>query len=236
MRSSSELPYLRVSAACPAGKVIRSRRRTIALVITHDAALVVRAPFHIPDGVIRDFVEKKSGWINRKLVEIAARAKLQPKEFKPGEHFLYRGESYPLLIDDNATTPLAFDGMFRLARRSLADAREAFVEWYTQETAALIRQSLDRHSAVSGITYNSFRVTTSRRRWGSCSAGKRLNFSWRLAMAPGHVLDYITAHELAHVEHMNHSRRFWDRVGTIFPQYRESERWIKNRGHLCDVQ
>jgi predicted metal-dependent hydrolase len=224
------------AAALPSGTIIRSRRRSIGLIITPDATLVVRAPFHAPAGAIRDFVRQKSAWIDRKLAEAAARPKPHPKEFKDGENFLYRGGSYPLSIVDAAASPLAFDGTFRLAKRSVPGARQTFMAWYKDQASALIRERLDRYSSSSGITYSAFNVTGARSRWGSCSAKGRLNFSWRLALAPGHVLDYVVVHELAHLEHRNHSRLFWDRVADIFPPYLDSERWIKDHGHLCDIR
>jgi hypothetical protein len=196
----------------------------------------VRAPFHAPDGAIRDFVSEKSAWIDRKIVEIANRPKSHPREFRDGEKFLYRGDLYPLSIIDAAAAPISFDSGFRLSKHSIPDAKQVFIEWYKEQAAAAIRERLQFFSSLSGILYGTFRVTGARSRWGSCNAKGKLCFSWRLAMAPEHVLDYVVVHELAHLEHRNHSRRFWDRVGNIFPSYMESERWIKDHGHLCDIR
>ncbi len=215
--------------------IIRSRRRSVALVVTHDAKLVVRAPLHAPAGIILDFIREKRKWIDRRIAIASARPKLHRKEFKPGERFLYLGESYPLSMVDDAPEPLSFDGEFRLHKRYLSGARDLFIAWYGKRTSDLVRQSLDRYSAISGIKRGSFRVTSARSRWGSCSAKNKLNFSWRLAMAPGHVLDYVVVHELAHMEHKDHSRSFWDRVAGIFPLYRGGRQWIRDHGYLCDV-
>jgi predicted metal-dependent hydrolase len=219
-------------------KIIRSRRRSIALIITPEATLVVRAPFHAPIGDIQDFIRQKSAWIGRKLTEAATRPKFYPREFRDGEQFLYMGVSRPLQIIDNSAgaAPLSFDGKFLISRNSLPEARQIFMAWYKYQAAALIKERLGHYSSVSGIPYGVFRVTGARSRWGSCSAKNKLNFSWRLAMAPGHVLDYVVVHELAHLVHRNHSRNFWNKVGSIFPLYRDSERWIKDNGHLCDIR
>lgn len=197
---------------------------------------MVRAPLHAPVRAIQDFIREKSEWINRKIAEVSARPTLNSKEFKDGERFLYRGELYPLSIVDAAPEPLFFDGVFRLQKSSLSEARGVFIAWYKGRSAELIQDRLSRYSVMSGISYGVFKITSARSRWGSCSAKNKLNFSWRLSMAPDHVLDYVVVHELAHLEHRNHSRRFWDRVANIFPLYRESEQWIKDHGYLCDVQ
>lgn len=230
MRNSSE-----AGTAWALPPIIRSRRRSIALVVTHEAKLVVRAPLRAPAGSILDFIREKREWIDRKIAIASARPKLHRKEFKPGESFLYLGEPHLLSIIDDAPEPLCFDGEFRLHRHCLSDARDLFIAWYTKRTSDLVRERLDRYSAISGIKYGSFRVTGARNRWGSCSAKNKLNFSWRLAMAPGHALDYVVVHELAHLEHKDHSRRFWETVAGILPLYRAGRYWIRDYGYLCDV-
>ena len=67
-------------------------------------------------------------------------------------------------------------------------------------------------------------------RWGSCSASGCLNFSWRLILAPPFVLDYLAAHEVAHLKEMNHSRRYWATLRKLCPHTDEAERWLKRHG------
>lgn len=67
-------------------------------------------------------------------------------------------------------------------------------------------------------------------RWGSCSSKGRLAFNWRLMLAPPVILDYVIVHELCHLAHMNHSREFWQCVGTIIPDYKEHRKWLKEHG------
>ena len=67
-------------------------------------------------------------------------------------------------------------------------------------------------------------------RWGSCSSAGNLNFSWRLAMAPPEVLDYVAVHEAAHLREMNHGSRFWALVETLRPDWRRRRDWLKRHG------
>jgi predicted metal-dependent hydrolase len=73
-------------------------------------------------------------------------------------------------------------------------------------------------------------VRDTKSRWGSCSASGCLNFSWRLILAPPFVLDYLAAHEVAHLKEMNHSQRFWRTVHKLCPRTEDAERWLKRHG------
>jgi len=93
-----------------------------------------------------------------------------------------------------------------------------------------LEAAVARHAAVLGRapTRITLRDTTSR--WGSCSAKGCLNFSWRLILAPAYVLDYLAAHEVSHLRHMNHSEAFWRQVGDLCPNVRVAESWLKTHG------
>jgi predicted metal-dependent hydrolase len=75
-------------------------------------------------------------------------------------------------------------------------------------------------------------VRNQRSRWGSCSRRGTISLNWRLIQAPGFVRDYIILHELAHLRHMNHSRRYWAEVERLCPGYLEAERWLKRHSAL----
>ncbi len=214
------------------GKILRSRRRTIALVITGDARLEVRAPLDAPAEAIESFVAKKSRWISRKIAEVAARPKPRIKIFEEGEEFLYLGRLYPLSIVGTIDIPLLFDDHFYLALSRKTDARELFSGWYRDRAVAVIKERLDLCASLNGIRYDKFNISNACSKWGSCAGGGDLRFSWRLVMAPLSVIDYVVAHELAHIYRKDHSKRFWESVEKLFPLYRESVRWLKDNGHL----
>ena len=101
--------------------------------------------------------------------------------------------------------------------------------WLKAEARAAIDASLaGRADRLPKITAVSIRDTTSR--WGSCSATRRLSFSWRLILAPPDVLDYVAAHEAAHLVHMNHGPQFWALCEELAPQTRTARAWLKASG------
>ncbi len=88
----------------------------------------------------------------------------------------------------------------------------------------------DRHAAALGRTYGRLTLRDTRSRWGSCSSRGDLMFSWRLIMAPSEILDYVAAHEVAHLAEMNHSDAFWAVCGRLYPDYKTARRWLRNNG------
>jgi predicted metal-dependent hydrolase len=95
-----------------------------------------------------------------------------------------------------------------------------------------LQAASDRYAAALGRPYRNVTLRDTRSRWGSCTADGALMYSWRLIMAPPDVLDYVAAHEVAHLAEMNHSPDFWAVVARLMPDYSQQRRWIKTQGHL----
>lgn len=216
--------------------IIRSRRRTLCLEVVSDARLVIRAPARMPINFIEEFVAKKRSWIEEKQKRaLERRAQAREKMFVDGESFLYLGEPHSLSIVEYLDSPLTFTQGFRLSRSAASNGRKVFIDWYIREARRVIQDSLDRHSSLSGLNYNGFRLTGARRSWGSCTPRGSLTFSWRLIMAPLGVIDYVVVHEICHLVHKNHSRRFWDAVSVLLPGYKQKREWLKENGHLLAI-
>jgi predicted metal-dependent hydrolase len=86
------------------------------------------------------------------------------------------------------------------------------------------------HAGRLQVTPGPVRLKDTRSRWGSCTAKGELSFSWRIIMAPPHVLDYLAAHEVAHIRELNHSARFWRHVRDTCPAMNEGQAWLKRHG------
>ncbi|MBI5042923.1 MAG: M48 family metallopeptidase [Nitrospirae bacterium] len=217
-------------------KLIRSKRRTIALEIAQDASLIVRAPYRTPLDFIEKIVFKKRFWIKEKQEFVRDRyTKIAPKEFISGECFLYLGDMYKLEIVDPLHTPIVFNKGFHISRKNLNTAKEILIAWYKEQAYQKISERAIWHSSLSGLKYNKIRISNAQRRWGSCSAKGNLNFSWRLIMAPLNVINYVVVHELAHLEENNHSKRFWNKVKIMMPDYKQYKNWLKENRHLLNI-
>lgn len=215
-------------------KMVRSKRRTLALVITQDAQLVVRAPFKMPAGFIESFISKKSAWIKTKQETARVRCdRVNPKQFVDGEEFLYLGRQYQFKIVEKNN--IALNGFLEFPKHLLPQARVKLVEWYKAQVTKVISERARFYSGITGLRYNSIRITSAERILGSCGHKAMLNFSWRLIMAPLRVIDYLVVHELVHIEEKNHAKRFWDRVRALMPDYTQQKKWLKQNGHLLRI-
>jgi hypothetical protein len=110
--------------------------------------------------------------------------------------------------------------------------RDALERWYRRRAHAEIAPRLDAATARAGTSYSRLTIRSQRTRWASCSDGGSMSFNWRLLLAPAEVLDYVVEHEVAHLEVMGHSRRFWSLVERRCPDYRRHERWLRRYGSL----
>lgn len=209
-------------------QIIRSRRKTIALIIQPDGRLVVRAPLRASNQAIYQFVAQKAGWIKTKQAQIKSLPPPPaPKKYADGEEFWYLGQRYPLEIVKATRPPLWLDGKFYLARAALSKAPQVFERWYKQQAALVLAERTQWYALQHGFRYAKIRVTSARTRWGSCSPLGTLSFTWRLVMAPLPVIDYVVVHELVHLQVKNHSKEFWGRVGSLMPDYPQMRKWLK---------
>jgi predicted metal-dependent hydrolase len=95
---------------------------------------------------------------------------------------------------------------------------------------ALISETARREAPRIDVSFARITIRDTRSRWGSCSSAGTLSFTWRLALAPRDVLDYVVVHELCHLRYHDHSRRFWSLLARVRPTFRAEERWLTDHG------
>ncbi|MBP5733087.1 MAG: M48 family metallopeptidase [Lachnospiraceae bacterium] len=99
-----------------------------------------------------------------------------------------------------------------------------------EQAKEVIPQRVAVYASLIGVTYHRITIRNQRTRWGSCSTKGNLNFNVALMKVPPQVLDYVVVHELCHRLEMNHSARFWERVGAVYPEYKIWRKWLKDNG------
>ncbi len=217
-------------------QVIRTDRKSIALIVKRDGTLVVRAPINATDEQISSTINRKSIWIEAKQQEVLSTyPQTSKKEFVNGEGFLYLGKSYRLKIISKGDAPLKLDTFFLLDQNALTNAKSIFIDWYKDKANDVLSDRVAWYSKKSGISIKQIKITSATSRWGSCSAKGTLSFPWRLVMAPVPVIDYVVIHELVHISEKNHSKTFWNQVHALMPDYENKIAWLEINGHTLNL-
>jgi predicted metal-dependent hydrolase len=212
--------------------VIYSNRRTIGITVERDRRVVVRAPKQVLSKAVAAVVEQKRLWIWNKLRDMRKYPQPRPKkEFVAGEAFLYLGQSFGLELVSERRGEVRFDGhCFELSRDDSRRARELFVAWYRAQAKVHLTSRVDAMARAMGIAAKGIVVREMTTRWGSCSPAGILTFNWRIVQAPIGVVDYLIAHQLAHVIEPTHAPNFWNIVGVHVPAWEKARGWLRSHG------
>ncbi|MDR3288722.1 MAG: M48 family metallopeptidase, partial [Peptococcaceae bacterium] len=198
----------------------RSKRKTIALYI-RDGGLEVRAPLKMAKREIDRFIASNEKWIADRLAKSRVQTE-QRRTFRLsyGDTVTLRGAAYPLVAQ--AGTQAGFDGERLYLPPNLApeQIKAVCVHIYRQLAKPYLTARAAYFAGQMNVTPSAVRISGAKTQWGSCSARRSLNFSWRLILADDGVIDYVVVHELAHLTEMNHSARFWAIVENVLPDYR----------------
>lgn len=176
-----------------------------------------------------DFAERHKGWLAARLAE---KPELIP--FTPDILVPVRGVEHKLVSSgERRGVVRVFDAEPTPILRVPGDAlhfERRVADWLKKQARADLTAACEHHANNLGLHFRSISIRDQRTRWGSCSSGGRLNFSWRLILAPTEVLDYVAAHEVAHLQEMNHKPQFWTLVEKTCPDMRVHRAWLKAHG------
>lgn len=223
----------------------RSRRRSIGLSVS-EQGLKVTAPSWVSLQQIDLAVLEKFDWVQRKLQTFQVRQhkrQLTASNWRSGGIVAYLGQSIALECGphDNpeARAQVWFDGQPEAPKTGdklwlplppdseIEQVRDLAQGWLQRQAKACFAQRLDHFAATTGLRPSSWRLSSATGRWGSCTVEGKISLNWRLIHFELHIIDYVIAHELAHLRQMNHSPAFWDEVKTICPDYLTAYKALK---------
>lgn len=205
-------------------RLVRSRRKTLAILVTPDAQVEIRAPMHVSQSTVGRFFRSREPWIRERLEQV----KKQQAEIKTWkDRILFLGRECRV-----ATIPESrfwFNGLTFHVPEGLGEkeGRRRVVRMFRKLARDVLEQRLRFFSGQLGAEPAGLRITGARTRWGSCSVRKALSFSWRLVMSDPDLVDYVAVHELVHLKHYNHSGNFWETVERILPDYKIRRKRLK---------
>ena len=208
-----------------------ARRLTLRVSKTK-RAVIVTVPAECRIEEAGKFLKSNLDWVRERLGRVP-----EPVPFADGAKIPLRGRMHCVcfsgagrakavveVAEPAGTVPrLLVSGRLEHASRRLRD-------WLFEEARADLDTSVMLHAKTLGVKARSISLRDQTSRWGSCTAGGLLSFSWRLILAPAQVLDYVAAHEVAHLVEMNHGPRFWKHVARCMPRLEEAKRWLRSHG------
>jgi predicted metal-dependent hydrolase len=210
--------------------LVRSSRRTLAIVVDR-SKVDVRAPRWTPVAEIERFLREKERWIRRRIED--ARREPSPFLWREGERLPVLGEQLRLSLSAAAAG-------IRRSERSLevglaapcgpAQLRTAVLAWLRSEARRVFVERIAHFAPRLGVASPDMKLSNARTQWGSCNARGRVLLNWRLVHLPPSLIDYVVAHELSHLKELNHSRRFWSLVASVYPGYTGARRELERLG------
>lgn len=205
----------------------RSRRaRRISLRVSRlDGRVSLTLPVGVPEREGLDFVTAKENWVRGQLAQ-------RPEQVMVAMGSQVMLEGRTLTIDEGAGRSVTVSGGSLLVPGPIDKTPVRIQAFLKQIARDRLAAACDRYATRLGRPYTRITLRDTRSRWGSCSSAGALMFSWRLVMAPASVLEYVAAHEVAHLAELNHSRAFWDKVENIHGPYREQRDWLRNNGEV----
>ncbi len=203
-----------------------ARARRVSLRVSGlDGKVTLSMPQRMKTAEALAFAEEKADWIRRHLAK-------QVDHIAPGigATVLLRGQEVPIVAGAVKRAQFKEGALWVPAAPDMAASRvKAFLKLAARDD---LSAACMRYAAALGRSYGRVTLRDTRSRWGSCSSAGNLMFSWRLIMAPVEVLDYVAAHEVAHLSEMNHSSAFWGEVERIYPNYGPPRQWLRENGQL----
>jgi hypothetical protein len=208
-------------------RVRRAKRYIMRL--RPDGALRVTIPRGGSKSEALRFAERHLGWAVRERARQRTRPSAAP--WRPGTAVLLHGEPVPLMIEERAgSIPIRLGSIQAHAAAPLQDYRAPVQRALRAAALEVLPARLLELAAAHGLTVARVSIRDQRSRWGSCSARGAIALNYRLIQMPPYVREYVMVHELAHLVHANHSRRFWRAVERMCPEFRVAERWLKSSG------
>ncbi len=198
-------------------------RRLIVKVHPASGEVSVTAPSRQALDRALEFARGQTDWIARQLAHVPSRVTLAPGAripFRGVDHLIARGEEARTWIEEGI---IRVGGRAEHAPRRLLDFLKRQARQTIEARAIDLAGKLD--TRPKRIT-----VRDTASRWGSCSSTRSLSFSWRLILAPSFVLDYVVAHEVAHLREMNHGPRFWRLVRELVGDVKRPQAWLRQHG------
>jgi len=210
----------------------RSKRKTASIYIERDGAITMLVPEKLDNDHITEILQQNEYKIHRyQAKRILLNETAVKREMVNGQPFPYLGRNYYLQYSDKVNEIQLQERYFLVPAKNRKDLKTAFKNFYRDRGKEFIPPYVHKYAQMIGVFPKEVLVIDLKNRWASCSTKKpKVNFHWKIMMAPVSVIEYIIVHELAHFKHKRHDASFWNEVDKVLPNYRKQVEWLKEYG------
>jgi predicted metal-dependent hydrolase len=202
-------------------------RRLVLRLNTEGTAAVVTVPRGVSRAQALDFVKRSTAWLETRIEQRGSNIAL-----RPGNAIPLRGTDHEIRHVASRRGAVTADPVANIIHvpGELPHVPRRLTDWLKTVARSELSAASQKYAARMGVSYRRISIRDQRSRWGSCSAAGDLSYSWRLILTPSHVLDYVAAHEVAHLKHLDHGPGFWRLVLTHCPEASRAKKWLKAHG------
>ena len=214
--------------------ITRSKRKTLSIIIK-SGKVEVKSPYNLPDVDIFAFVAEKQGWIEKHLAEQEVKL-TQKLVITDGYDVMFFGQPrrIEVIYASRPKVEITDDRMLIYSRSNEPEVLEKhFSKWLKLQASEYMTTQTIKTARALGVEERLQEVVfrKTKTKWGHCGSDGTIQYNWLTMMAPKEVIDYLIAHESSHLVYMNHSKRFWQTVASVCPDYKNLKDWLKTYGH-----
>ncbi|WP_238529855.1 M48 family metallopeptidase [Nitrosospira multiformis] len=237
--AANELRHINLNGSEVPYTLMRCRRKTIGMRVSSEG-LTVRIPMRESLSWVESVLQKRADWIVTKLDEWKNRKPTRPA-WEEGAIFPLLGEPWQVTVtaagavqmmqaSENARSKDEQPGLSLSAGVAAEQIESAVMKWYRQHALTCFTERIALYANKLGVALPQLRLSSARTLWGSCNSRGIIRLNWRLVQKPLDLVDYVVAHELSHLIEMNHSKAFWETVGSVYPGYATARKRLKEIG------
>ncbi len=213
--------------------LLRRKRRSIGFRVDHNG-LTVSAPPREPYNYLEQLILERANWIVAKLKATEAQRQPQPT-WQNGERLLLLGDDLELNLyrSNRRAEPIRCAGKIWVGvpdTRDVQAVQTRVAQWYREQAAQHFQTRIACYAPRLGVATPHLKLSNAKTTWGMCLSSGVIRLAWRLIKAPQPQIDYVVAHEIAHLKHMNHSREFWQTVAQLYPDYVRQRQALERDG------
>lgn len=217
----------------------KAHRKTASIIVQPDKTVQIVAPPYLDEQEINEIIAKKKDWILCKLEELdKCELAIVEHTYEDGDTFLFMGNPLLLALLDGRGQVKKNGSKLVVAQPPgiIDNTRKCFTkrllqQWYIDQAKTILRHKAEEYGKQYDLSPAFVSVKEYKSRWGCCFSDGRIYFNWKIIMAPEHIIDYVVVHELCHFKEPNHSKRYWQHVEAIIPDWHSRRKWLHLNGH-----